>query len=127
MRGVNIAVANIKGGVGKTTTAVYLAAAAADRRNGSVVLVDTDRQGSSAEWLEERPIEGVSVVEAPSERTLTRAMSRRDAVVIVARFAWVYPATYLPRVMSKRLRRRDPSPPWQWVFILSFAGLRGAV
>ena len=49
------------------------------------------------------------------------------AIVIVARFVWVYPATYLPRVMSKRLRARDPSPPWQWVFILGFAGLRGAV
>jgi len=50
-----------------------------------------------------------------------------SVIVIVARFAWVYPATYLPRVMSKSLRQRDPSPPWQWVFILSFAGLRGAV
>jgi CPA1 family monovalent cation:H+ antiporter len=49
------------------------------------------------------------------------------AIVIVARFVWVYPATYLPRMMSKRLRARDPSPPWQWVFILSFAGVRGAV
>jgi Na+/H+ antiporter len=49
------------------------------------------------------------------------------AIVIVARFVWVYPATYLPRVMSPALRRRDPSPPWQWVFILSFAGVRGAV
>jgi len=48
-------------------------------------------------------------------------------IVIVARFVWVYPATYLPRVMSKSLRRRDPSPPWQWVFIMSFAGVRGAV
>jgi CPA1 family monovalent cation:H+ antiporter len=48
-------------------------------------------------------------------------------IVIVARFVWVYPATYLPRVMSPTLRRRDPSPPWQWVFILSFAGVRGAV
>jgi monovalent cation/hydrogen antiporter len=48
-------------------------------------------------------------------------------IVIVARFAWTYPATYLPRVLSKSLRRRDPSPPWQWVFILSFAGIRGAV
>jgi CPA1 family monovalent cation:H+ antiporter len=49
------------------------------------------------------------------------------AVVIVARFVWVYPATYLPRVISKSLRQRDPSPPWQWVFILSFAGVRGGV
>jgi CPA1 family monovalent cation:H+ antiporter len=30
-------------------------------------------------------------------------------------------------MMSRRLRARDPSPPWQWVFILSFAGVRGAV
>jgi monovalent cation/hydrogen antiporter len=50
-----------------------------------------------------------------------------SAIIIVARFAWVYPATYLPRLISPSLRRRDPSPPWQWVFILSFAGLRGAV
>jgi NhaP-type Na+/H+ and K+/H+ antiporter len=49
------------------------------------------------------------------------------AIIVVARFVWVYPATYLPRIMSKRLRTRDPSPPWQWVFILSFAGVRGAV
>jgi CPA1 family monovalent cation:H+ antiporter len=48
-------------------------------------------------------------------------------IVIVARFIWVYPATYLPRMLSRSLRRRDPSPPWQWVFILSFAGIRGAV
>ncbi len=45
----------------------------------------------------------------------------------MARFAWVYPAIYLPRVLSKRLRRRDPSPPWQWVFVISFTGVRGAV
>jgi chromosome partitioning protein len=80
---MNIAVANIKGGVGKTTTAVYLAAAAADRRNGPVVLVDADRQASAAEWLEARPIEGVTVIEAPSERTLAKAMSRRRGVVII--------------------------------------------
>ena len=49
------------------------------------------------------------------------------AIVVVARFVWVYPATYLPRWMSRSLRERDPSPPWRWVFILSFAGVRGAV
>jgi CPA1 family monovalent cation:H+ antiporter len=48
-------------------------------------------------------------------------------IVIVARFVWTYPATYLPRMLSRSLRRRDPSPPWQHVFILSFAGVRGAV
>src|SRR5258705_5463690 len=48
-------------------------------------------------------------------------------MIIVARFAWVYPATYLPRILSKRLRERDPSPPWQWTFVTSFTGVRGAV
>jgi CPA1 family monovalent cation:H+ antiporter len=47
-------------------------------------------------------------------------------MVIVARFAWVFPATYLPRLI-KRVRERDPSPPWQWVFVLAFTGVRGAV
>jgi monovalent cation/hydrogen antiporter len=47
-------------------------------------------------------------------------------ILIVARFAWVYPATYLPRLI-KWIRVRDPSPPWQWVFVLSFVGVRGAV
>jgi len=47
-------------------------------------------------------------------------------MIIVARFAWLYPATYLPRLI-KRVRVRDPSPPWQWVFVLAFTGVRGAV
>jgi CPA1 family monovalent cation:H+ antiporter len=47
-------------------------------------------------------------------------------MIIVARFAWVYPATYLPRLI-KRVRVRDPSPPWQSVFVLAFTGVRGAV
>jgi CPA1 family monovalent cation:H+ antiporter len=48
-------------------------------------------------------------------------------IVIVARFAWVFPATYLPRLLNKRLRARDPSPPWQWPFVIAFTGVRGAV
>src|SRR4051794_30388355 len=48
------------------------------------------------------------------------------AVVIIARFAWVFPATYAPRLL-KRVRQRDPSPPWQWVFVIAFTGVRGAV
>ena len=48
------------------------------------------------------------------------------ATVVITRFAWVFPATYLPRLI-KRVRVRDPSPPWQWVFVLSFTGVRGAV
>ena len=49
------------------------------------------------------------------------------AVVIVARFVWMYPATYLPRWLSPSLARRDPSPPWQFPFALAFTGVRGIV
>ncbi len=48
-------------------------------------------------------------------------------VVIVARFIWIYPATYLPRWLSPSLAQRDPLPPWQWVFSLAFVGVRGVV
>jgi chromosome partitioning protein len=79
---VIIAVCNVKGGVGKTTTAVYLAAVAAERGD-EVVLVDADPHASSGIWLEERPIDGVTVVETPSERTLTRALRNEDALVVI--------------------------------------------
>ena len=80
---MNVVVTNLKGGVGKTTTAVYLAAVAVAKGYDPVLLIDADRQASSAEWLEERPHEGVTVVEAPSERMLARAMSRHEGLAIV--------------------------------------------
>lgn len=46
---------------------------------------------------------------------------------IVGRFAWVFPATYLPRRLSARVRERDPSPPWTYPFVISWAGMRGVV
>jgi chromosome partitioning protein len=74
---MNIVVSNVKGGVGKTTTSVYLAAVAVERGYRPVVLVDADRQASSAEWFEQSAIDGVELVEAPSERTVGRAMAAR--------------------------------------------------
>jgi CPA1 family monovalent cation:H+ antiporter len=48
------------------------------------------------------------------------------AMIVIARFAWTFPAIFLPRLI-KSVRVRDPSPPWQWAFVISFAGVRGAV
>ncbi|MGH8662439.1 MAG: Na+/H+ antiporter [Burkholderiales bacterium] len=50
-----------------------------------------------------------------------------SAVAIAVRFAWVYPATYLPRMVSARLRERDPAPSEAEVFIMSWCGMRGIV
>jgi monovalent cation/hydrogen antiporter len=47
-------------------------------------------------------------------------------MVVLARFAWAFPAIYLPRLI-RRVRLRDPAPPWQWAFVVSFTGVRGAV
>jgi monovalent cation/hydrogen antiporter len=49
------------------------------------------------------------------------------AVLVAARFVWFYPATYLPRWLSANLARRDPLPPWQWIFFVAFVGVRGVV
>lgn len=79
---MNIVVSNVKGGVGKTTTTVYLAASAVARGYEPVVVVDADRQASSAEWLEASPVEGVELHEAPSERTVARAMGGEGLVIV---------------------------------------------
>jgi monovalent cation/hydrogen antiporter len=50
-----------------------------------------------------------------------------SGVVILARFVWMFPATYLPRWLIPGIARTDPSPPWQWPFVLGFTGVRGIV
>jgi monovalent cation/hydrogen antiporter len=50
-----------------------------------------------------------------------------SAVVIVARFIWVYPTVYLPRWLFPAIKRADPAPPWTWPFALAFTGVRGIV
>jgi CPA1 family monovalent cation:H+ antiporter len=49
------------------------------------------------------------------------------ATVIAVRFAWVFPATFLPRALSRRVRENDPWPGWQGPFAIAFTGMRGAV
>jgi CPA1 family monovalent cation:H+ antiporter len=48
-------------------------------------------------------------------------------VVVVARFVWVYPATYVPRLFSARVRRREPDTNWTAPVIVGWAGMRGVV
>jgi len=48
-------------------------------------------------------------------------------VVIAVRFLWVFPATYLPRRISARIREREPEPPWTYPTVVSWAGMRGVV
>lgn len=50
-----------------------------------------------------------------------------SVVAIVVRIAWVITATYVPRLLSRRLRKRDPVPPWRQVAIVAWSGMRGIV
>ncbi|NHC44759.1 Na+/H+ antiporter [Motilibacter aurantiacus] len=48
------------------------------------------------------------------------------AVVVVARPVWVFPATYLTRLVP-RIRHSDPPPTVKFPAVISWAGMRGAV
>lgn len=48
-------------------------------------------------------------------------------VVVLTRFAWVYPAVYLPRALSRRIREKEPDPTWKGPFVIGWAGMRGVV
>jgi CPA1 family monovalent cation:H+ antiporter len=60
-------------------------------------------------------------------RELAVATLLTTLIAIVARFVWVFPATYIPRWVNPSLAKRDPAPPWQQPFIIAFTGVRGVV
>jgi monovalent cation/hydrogen antiporter len=47
--------------------------------------------------------------------------------VVVARFLWVFPATFVPRWVSERIRTREPDTDWKAPVIVGWAGMRGVV
>jgi len=69
----------------------------------------------------------LEATKASSAADLFTAGAVVSFVVIVTRFVWVYPATYLPRWLVPPIARRDPAPPWQFPFVISFTGVRGIV
>jgi CPA1 family monovalent cation:H+ antiporter len=71
-----------------------------------------------------------AIVRALAEFPLGRLLSYAALVsltAIVVRIVWVFTATYLPRLLSRRLRERDPYPDWRHVTVVAWAGMRGVV
>jgi Na+/H+ antiporter len=58
---------------------------------------------------------------------LARSAGVVCAVVVIARFIWMFPAAYLPPWLIPSVARADPAPPWQWPFVVAFTGVRGIV
>ena len=50
-----------------------------------------------------------------------------SVTVILVRLAWVFPATYLPRLLWPGLRAREPRPSARSVLVVGWAGMRGVV
>ena len=99
-----IVVAALKGGVGKTTTSVYLSALAAARRPAT--LVDADPQASAADWIEtaeDEYLERVTLVEAPTDRCCVKALDRIDAEEV----AVVDTPPGNERLLAKAIERAD--------------------
>ena len=68
----------------------------------------------------------VEGIEGRSLADLAVAALILNLVVIAVRLAWVYPASWLPR-LAGRVRDRDPFPGWGAVTVIGWAGMRGVV
>lgn len=69
----------------------------------------------------------VGRLEGHDAQTLVLLGTAVSVTLIVSRFVWVFPAIWLPRVLSRHVRETDPMPPWSHPAILSWAGMRGVV
>src|SRR5271168_288008 len=54
-----VVIANQKGGSGKSTITVHLAAAAEAAGDGPIIISDTDPQGTAADWFNQRSKAGI--------------------------------------------------------------------
>src|ERR1035441_7124855 len=81
---MRVAIANLKGGTGKTTTAVHLASELG--RQGRTLLIDADPQGTATQWAvrieQPCPFDLVSDVGAYLSKRLNDIASGYEHVVI---------------------------------------------
>jgi Na+/H+ antiporter len=50
-----------------------------------------------------------------------------SAAVIIGRIIWIIPGTYLPRILVKSIREKEPKPKKRLVALVGWSGMRGVV
>jgi len=71
-----------------------------------------------------------SVIDGMWDYSLTDAIKYAviiSLITIAVRLLWVFPGTYLPRILSRKIREREQRPSWKSVFIVGWSGMRGVV
>jgi CPA1 family monovalent cation:H+ antiporter len=70
------------------------------------------------------------ILDSLSGRGTSTLVTDAAAIVLAAiavRIVGVFAITYVPRVLFRRIRERDPYPPWTYPAFISWNGMRGAV
>lgn len=116
-----LAIANMKGGSGKSTTAVNLAAALAEQ-GARVLVVDLDAQGTASRWLGvEDPADGLLGVYTKGDGLERHArpttISGVDAIASSPTFTEAALAKHLLAVGALRRAIGDLAGPWSWVIL----------
>ncbi len=84
-----IVVANQKGGSGKSTLTVHLAAAAEHAQDGPVLLTDADPQGTAADWFNQRKAAGIHVPRYANVSTSGMQAARQAFKAAGARYLFI--------------------------------------
>jgi len=67
-----------------------------------------------------------SLSEISARRLLWWSLCISGAVIVV-RLLWVYPMAVLPRLLVPSIRKNDPMPPFSFLTVIGWAGMRGIV
>lgn len=66
-------------------------------------------------------------LDAAALRRLLAAGILISLVLVVVRFVWVFPATYVPRWLAHKRGTVQRTTGWQYPFVIGFTGIRGVV
>ena len=102
-----IIIANQKGGSGKSTLTVHLAAAAEHAGDGPVVISDTDPQGTAADWFNQRKKNGIDTPRYAPLALSDLAEKRRALADAGASYLFIDTAPSVGAVNAEILKAAD--------------------